>query len=93
MTLQEPQGQPEHGRAVSLKLLIVGYGKMGRMVAELAADQDIEIVGHVDESAGEWREADVAVDFSTAAAVVANFPKYVQSKMNVVIGTSRRRQT
>jgi 4-hydroxy-tetrahydrodipicolinate reductase len=73
---------------MSLKLLIVGYGKMGRMVEELAAGQDIEIVGRVDESAGEWRPADVAVDFSTAAAVVANFPKYVQSKMNVVIGTT-----
>jgi 4-hydroxy-tetrahydrodipicolinate reductase len=73
---------------MSLKLLIVGYGKMGRMVEELAADQDIEIVGRVDERAGEWRPADVAVDFSTAAAVVANFPKYVQSKMNVVIGTT-----
>ena len=73
---------------MSLKLLIVGYGKMGRMVEELAAGQDIEIVGRVDESAGEWRSADVAVDFSTAAAVVANFPKYVQSKMNVVIGTT-----
>ncbi len=73
---------------MSLKLLIVGYGKMGRMVEELAAGQDIEIVGRVDESAGEWRPADVAVDVSTAAAVVANFPKYVQSKMNVVIGTT-----
>ena len=73
---------------MSLKLLIVGYGKMGRMVEEMAAGQDIEIVGRVDDGRDEWRPADVAVDFSTASALLANFPKYVQSKMNVVIGTT-----
>ena len=55
---------------MSLKLLLVGYGKMGRMVEELAAGQDIEIVGRVDEGRGEWRPADVAVDFSTATALL-----------------------
>ena len=45
---REPHGHPEQGRGVSLKLLLVGYGKMGRMVEELAAGQDIEIVGRVD---------------------------------------------
>jgi 4-hydroxy-tetrahydrodipicolinate reductase len=73
---------------VSLKLLLVGYGKMGRMVEELAAGQDIEIVGRVDEGRDEWQPADVAVDFSTAGALLANFPKYLQSRTNVVIGTT-----
>jgi 4-hydroxy-tetrahydrodipicolinate reductase len=73
---------------MSLKLLIVGYGKMGRMVEEMAAGQDIEIVGRVDESRDEWCPADVAVDFSTASALLANFSKYVQSRTNVVIGTT-----
>jgi 4-hydroxy-tetrahydrodipicolinate reductase len=71
-----------------MTLLIVGYGKMGRMVDELAAGQDIEIVGRVDEGRDEWRPADVAVDFSTASALVANFPNYVRRRMNVVIGTT-----
>jgi 4-hydroxy-tetrahydrodipicolinate reductase len=73
---------------MSLKLLLVGYGKMGRMVEELTAGQDIEIVGRVDEGRDEWQPADVAVDFSTAGALLANFPKYLQSRMNVVIGTT-----
>ena len=73
---------------MSLKLLVVGYGKMGRMVEELAAGQDVEIVGRVDEGRDEWRPADVAVDFSTASALLVNFPKYAQSRMNVVIGTT-----
>ena len=71
-----------------MKLLIVGYGKMGRMVEEMAAGQDIQIVGRVDDGRDEWRPADVAVDFSTASALLTNFPKYMQSKMNVVIGTT-----
>ena len=73
---------------MSLTLLIVGYGKMGRMVEEMAAGQDVEIVGRVDDGRDEWRPADVAVDFSTASALLANFPKYTQSKTNVVIGTT-----
>jgi 4-hydroxy-tetrahydrodipicolinate reductase len=73
---------------VSLKVVLVGYGKMGRMVEEMAAGQDIEIVGRVDEGRDEWRPADVAIDFSTASALLANFPHYVQAKMNVVIGTT-----
>jgi 4-hydroxy-tetrahydrodipicolinate reductase len=86
MTVRGPQGHPEHGRGV--KLLIVGYGKMGRMVEEMAVGQDIEIVGRVDDGRDEWRPADVAVDFSTASALLTNFPKYTQSKINVVIGTT-----
>ena len=73
---------------MSLKLLIVGYGKMGRMVEEMAAGQDIEIVGRVDEGRDEWAPADVAVDFTTARALLANFPHYIQRRMNVVIGTT-----
>ena len=73
---------------MSLTLLIVGYGKMGRMVEEMAAGQDIQIVGRVDDGRDEWRPADVAVDFSTASALLTNFSKYMQSKTNVVIGTT-----
>jgi 4-hydroxy-tetrahydrodipicolinate reductase len=73
---------------MTLRLLIVGYGKMGRMVEEMAAGQEIEIVGRVDDGRDEWRPADVAVDFTTANALLANFPKYMQMKMPVVIGTT-----
>ena len=37
-----------------MKLLIVGYGKMGRMVEELAAADGFEIVGRVDQGRDEW---------------------------------------
>jgi 4-hydroxy-tetrahydrodipicolinate reductase len=70
------------------RLLIVGYGKMGKMVDELAVDHGFEVVGRVDVGRDEWTDADVAVDFTTAAAVEANFQKYVDRRLCVVIGTT-----
>ena len=70
------------------RLLIVGYGKMGRMIEELAPDHGFEVVGRVDVGRDEWKDADVAVDFTTAAALEANFPKYIRRKLAVVIGTT-----
>jgi len=70
------------------KLLIVGYGKMGRMVDEMAASQGFDVVGRVDVDRDEWTDADVAVDFTVAAAVAGNFQKYVERRMPVVIGTT-----
>jgi 4-hydroxy-tetrahydrodipicolinate reductase len=74
--------------AARLKLLIVGYGKMGKMVDEMAAAEGFEVVGRVDVGRDEWTDADVAVDFTTAAAVEANFQKYVDRRLRVVIGTT-----
>lgn len=71
-----------------MKLLIVGYGKMGRLVDQLAPEAGFEVVGRVDESRDEWAPADAAIDFSTAGALLANFQRYVQLKVPVVIGTT-----
>lgn len=71
-----------------MRLLLVGYGKMGRMVEELAAGEGFEIVGRVDEGREEWTDADVAIDFSTADALLANFHQYTSRRMSAVIGTT-----
>jgi 4-hydroxy-tetrahydrodipicolinate reductase len=71
-----------------MKLLIVGYGKMGRMVEELAVSGGFEIVGRVDQGRNEWADADVAIDFSTADAVLNNFTHYIARRLPVVIGTT-----
>jgi 4-hydroxy-tetrahydrodipicolinate reductase len=71
-----------------VKLLVVGYGKMGRLIDVLAQEQGIEVVGRVDEGRDEWAEADVAIDFTTADALVANFPQYLTRRLPVVIGTT-----
>jgi 4-hydroxy-tetrahydrodipicolinate reductase len=46
------------------------------------------VAAHVDEDGAGWTAADVAIDFSTAAALKANFPRYAEMRMPVVIGTT-----
>lgn len=72
-----------------MKILIVGYGKMGRLVEEMARAQQHDIAGVVDVGSGDWSvPADVAIDFSTAEALAANFPRYLERRLPVVIGTT-----
>jgi 4-hydroxy-tetrahydrodipicolinate reductase len=72
-----------------VKLLLVGYGKMGRLVEQLAPEHGCEIAGRIDVGSGDWSApADVAVDFSTAEALRDNFRRYVDRGLPVVIGTT-----
>ena len=72
-----------------MRILLVGYGKMGQLVEQLALGQGMEIASRIDVGTGDWSSsADVAVDFSTAAALKDNFPRYVEKKLPAVIGTT-----
>jgi 4-hydroxy-tetrahydrodipicolinate reductase len=73
-----------------MKLLLVGYGRMGRLVEELAVADGFEITGRIDIDSprGDWPAADVAIDFSTAEAVAANLPQLAERGIDVVIGTT-----
>ena len=72
-----------------MKLLLVGYGKMGRLIEELAPAHGCEVADTIDVGRGNWQTpADVAVDFSTADALRANFERYIERRMPVVIGTT-----
>ena len=57
------------------RILIVGYGRMGRLIEELAADNGCTVAGVLDVdlnadaqalSDGSWSDVDVAIDFTTA---------------------------
>ena len=71
-----------------LKILLVGYGKMGHLVEEVARQRGHEIAGVVDVGKPAFVAADVAIDFSTADALRANFHEYLQRRLSVVIGTT-----
>ena len=72
-----------------MRLLIVGYGKMGQLVEQMALAQGIDVASRIDVGTGDWSlPADVAVDFSSAAALKENFPRYLDRKLPVVIGTT-----
>ncbi len=62
-----------------MRLLLVGHGRMGRLVEALAPEFGFTIAGVVDPQSPahvavaddeRWRGVDVAVDFTTAEAVV-----------------------
>lgn len=77
------------GTPGTLRLLLVGYGKMGRLIEELAPAHGCDVTGRIDVGMEDWSvPADVAVDFSTADALRANFQRYVERKLPVVIGTT-----
>jgi len=73
-----------------VRLLLVGFGRMGKLVEELARDEGHPIAGRIvgATAAADWPAADVAIDFSTAEAVRANLPRLAERGTNVVIGTT-----
>jgi 4-hydroxy-tetrahydrodipicolinate reductase len=80
-----------------MRILLVGYGKMGRLVGELAPQYDCEVAGIVDPPSpahsgpiddARWRSIDVAIDFSQPDAVAKNLPALASLGLSVVIGTT-----
>ena len=75
----------------TVRVLLVGHGRMGRLIEQLASDHGIEIAGFLDGKSpvgGELPSADVAIDFSTADAVPINAPQLAARGMSLVIGTT-----
>jgi 4-hydroxy-tetrahydrodipicolinate reductase len=79
------------------RILIVGYGRMGRLVERLAPEHECEVAGVLDvdlNASGEglqdgaWGDVDVAIDFTTPHAVVGNLARYAALGLNVVVGTT-----
>jgi len=73
------------------RLLLVGHGRMGRLVESLAPEFGFTVVGTVDEYTDPkavWPEADVAIDFSIAEAVPATVAALAQRGTPIVIGTT-----
>jgi len=78
-------------------LAIVGYGKMGKLVEQLAPEYGFTVTLKLDEfnnvklsgvTAANFRDVDVAVDFSIPSAVYENVEAIAALKVNLVIGTT-----
>ncbi len=77
------------------RLAIVGMGKMGRAIAELAPAHEFEVVArldHAEMTSGLTKQmldgADVAVEFSVPEAAPANVRAIVAAGCPVVVGTT-----
>ena len=76
------------------RILLVGHGRMGVLVEQLAPEYGCDIAGIVTEETGVAgiaaapESTEVAIDFTTANAVAANMEALAERRINVVIGTT-----
>jgi len=77
-----------------MKIIISGYGRMGRMVEKTALQRGhtiaaiVDIVNDYNMYKNKIAEADVAIDFSMPEAVADNILRFFEMKIPVVIGTT-----
>ena len=72
-----------------MRIALIGYGKMGRMIEGLAPEFGVEVVGRVDSPTDPLpNDFDVAIDFSEPAVVVENVRRVAETGKNLVIGTT-----
>ena len=76
-----------------LKIALIGYGKMGKMIEQLALADGHAIVAKIDSAnhsqlSQSVENADVCMDFSHPAEVVKNIEQMARLRKNIVVGTT-----
>jgi 4-hydroxy-tetrahydrodipicolinate reductase len=81
----------------TLRLALVGYGKMGRILDQLAPETGFDVVLKLDEfnnaggaalTAENFQNVDVAIDFSVPAVVADNAVRLAGLGIHTVVGTT-----
>jgi 4-hydroxy-tetrahydrodipicolinate reductase len=87
----------EPASAQTLNLALLGYGKMGRAIAQLAPQRGFEVrlIMDIDVNAGgigitpeNLKGIDVCIEFTTPDAVLDNIRRVAQVGCNLVVGTT-----
>jgi 4-hydroxy-tetrahydrodipicolinate reductase len=77
-----------------MKIALLGYGKMGKIIEKIAIDRKHEVVLKIDYdnqhelTAENLQQADVAIEFSTPATVLGNIRRCFEAGVPVVVGTT-----
>ncbi|MGZ4036882.1 MAG: 4-hydroxy-tetrahydrodipicolinate reductase [Bacteroidia bacterium] len=77
-----------------MKIILYGYGKMGREIEKIALERGHEIVLRIEESnaatitKAQLQKGDVAIEFSTPHTVLANIANCFEADLPVVVGTT-----
>lgn len=77
-----------------MKIALIGYGKMGHAVERIARERGHEIICIIDAGdedkfdTSEFRQADIAIEFTTPATAVDNFRHCLERGIPVVSGTT-----
>ena len=77
-----------------MKIALIGYGKMGRMIEQIAKDRGHEIVCVIDVDNQQdfdseaFKSADVAIEFTNPIAAYGNYLKAFRHNVKVVSGST-----
>ncbi|MBQ6681058.1 MAG: 4-hydroxy-tetrahydrodipicolinate reductase, partial [Prevotella sp.] len=77
-----------------MKIALIGYGKMGKMIEQIALDRGHEIVSIIDIDNQEdfnsdaFASADVAIEFTAPQAAYGNYLKAWEQGVKVVSGST-----
>ncbi|HEK20177.1 4-hydroxy-tetrahydrodipicolinate reductase [Mucilaginibacter sp.] len=77
-----------------MKIALLGYGKMGKMIEQIALDRKHDIVLKIDKdnlhelTADNLQQADVAIEFSTPSTVLSNIELSFKAGVPIVVGTT-----
>lgn len=77
-----------------MKIALIGYGKMGKMIEQIAKDRGHEIVSIIDVQNQEdfdseaFASADVAIEFTTPTAAYGNYLRAFAHNVKVVSGST-----
>ena len=73
-----------------MKIALLGYGKMGKTIEQIAVARGHQIVLKIDnaETPYDITIADVAIEFSTPSSAFANISNSLRHKVPVVAGTT-----
>jgi len=73
-----------------MKIALVGYGKMGKIIDEIATQRNHEIVARLNESPNSenLNNADVVIEFSNPEVAFSNIKTCLENKIPVICGTT-----
>ncbi|WP_333853462.1 4-hydroxy-tetrahydrodipicolinate reductase [Epilithonimonas sp.] len=73
-----------------MKIAIVGYGKMGKIIDEISQSRGHEVVARLKETpnAENLNNADVAIEFSNPEVAFENIKTCLENKIPVICGTT-----
>jgi 4-hydroxy-tetrahydrodipicolinate reductase len=77
-----------------MKIALLGYGKMGKIIEQIALERQHQIVLKIDKenqheaTTENLQQADVAIEFSTPSSVLGNIDRCLEAGVPIVIGTT-----
>lgn len=80
-----------------MKIALIGYGKMGKLLHSLCLENGYEVVSIIDQESDKYHKnidkmslngADVALEFTQPNGVVERIRQIAESGVNIIVGTS-----